>query len=62
MGTCATLFPELPFPDFKPPFFPNPTHHFLELCGCVFFFGGGGLYETFSSFPLSTFSIPTYFP
>ena len=50
------------FRIFKPPFFPNPTHHFRELRGCVFFFGGGGLYETFSSFPLSTLSIPTYFP
>ena len=49
------------FRIFKPPFFRNPTHHFLELRGCVFFWGGG-LYETFSSVPLSTFSIPTYFP
>ena len=49
------------FRIFKPPFFPNPTHHFLELRGCVFFFWGG-LYQTFPSVPLSTFSIPTYFP
>ena len=48
------------FRIFKPHFFPNPTHHFLELNGCVF--GGGGLYQTFPSVPFSTFSIPTYFP
>ena len=30
------------FRIFKPPFFPNPTHHFRELRGCVFFFWGGG--------------------
>ena len=51
------------FRIFKPPFFPNLTHHFLELHGCVFFGGrGGGLYQTFPSVPLSTFSIATYFP
>ena len=29
------------FRIFKPPFSPDPTHHFLELHGCVFFFLGG---------------------
>ena len=47
-GTCATLFPQLPFPHFQTPFPPNPTHHFLELNGCVFLGGGGGLVSDFS--------------
>ena len=28
VGTCATLFPELPFPDFQTPFFPQPNPSF----------------------------------
>ena len=37
------------FRIFKPRFFPNPTHHFLELNGCVcFFFWEGGLVSDFS--------------
>ena len=46
---------------FQPHIFPHPTHHFLELHGCVFG-GGGGLHQTFPSVLFSTFSIPTYFP
>ena len=39
------------FRIFKPGFFPNPTHHFLEPNGCVFWGGGGGLVFSSPHFP-----------
>ena len=62
-GTCATLFPGLPFPYFQTPFFPqpNPTHHFLELHGCVFW-GGGACMRLFLVFPCPHFPFQPIFP
>ena len=41
-GYLCHIVPRIAFSGFSNPLFcPNPTHHFLELCGCVFFFGGG---------------------
>ena len=55
------------FRIFKPRFFPNPTHHFLELNGCVFGGGGGGCIRLFLVFPpphfrLQIFSLTHHFP
>ena len=50
------------FRIFKPPFFPNPTHHFLELHGCVFLGGGGPCIRLFLVFPCPHFPFQPIFP
>ena len=60
-GGLCHIVPRIAFPFFKPPFFPNPTHHFLELRGCVFFWGGACI-RLFLVFPCPHFPFQPIFP
>ena len=60
-GYLCHIVPRIAFSGFSNPLF-SPTQPIIFLNCVVVCFFGGGLYETFASVPLSTFSIPTYFP